>query len=228
MIGIITAIDDEYNAIKNLIKIEKEEIIAKMNFSKGQINDKLVILGKCGQGKVNAACCTQLMIDRFNVNYIINVGIGGALSPELSIGQIVISEDAIQYDMDGTGEGCQRGEIPDMGKINFIADAKMIKLSEEAAIKFNIPYKVGRVLSADLFLDDSDKKEQIVEEFQGILCEMEGAAIGHVCYLNSIPYVIIRSVSDTASNHANDQAMFNMNNVVSNSTKIVENLVNNL
>ncbi len=228
MIGIITAIDEEFNAIEKIISIEKKDVIAKMNFSIGKVGETPVVLGKCGQGKVNAACCTQLIIDHFKVDYIINVGIGGGLSPDLSIGQVVISEDAIQYDMDGTGEGFKLGEIPDLGMINFVADSNMIQLAKKAAEQNKIPYAVGRVLSADIFLDDSNKKNEIVNEFNGIMCEMEGAAIGQVCYLNSVPYIIIRSVSDTASDHANDQAMLNVNEAISQTTNIIKNLVTEL
>lgn len=228
MIGIITAIEEEFNALRKVLKNTKETVAAQMPFVKGTINNRPVTLAMSGEGKVNAACCAQILIDRFIVDGIINVGIGGSLTPELNIADIVISDDSVQYDMDATAFDYEIGEIPNLGKRFFKADDTLIKYAEESSKKNNIPYKIGRVMTADLLLSDSAKKEEIVNEFGGIICEMEGAAIAQVCYLNQIPYLIIRSVSDSADEDAKDSINENAIDSSERTVNLVEGIINQI
>lgn len=228
MIGIVTAIKEEYNAIKRLMVNQIDRHFAKMDFTVGLIGNTSVILGECGQGKVNAACCTQLIIDRFLVNTIINVGIAGGIGPEVNINDVIISDKAIQYDMDATGEGFELGEVPDFGFVEFKASPKLIRIAKNSAEVYKIAHKIGTVLSADQFVDSQEKKNEILENFEGLVCEMEGAAIAQVCYLNNVPFIIIRSVSDNATEDANELIQFNVEEAINKTTSIVESLAVNL
>lgn len=204
MIGIITAISSELEAVKKYL--ESSEIYEKagMTFYKGKINNKDVVLVKSGVGKVNAASCTQILIDKYNVDKVINMGVGGALANSLMIGDIVISKDTMQYDMDASAFGHKKGEIPNLDVIYFQADQSLINSAVTAAIDSEIRYQAGRIMTADLGLSDSKLKRELVNEYNGLICDMEGAAIAQVAYINNVPFLIIRSVSDNADEEAMD------------------------
>lgn len=203
-IGIIGAMEEEVILLKEKLKIRKIENIASMDFYEGIMEGKEIILVRCGIGKVNAAICTQILVDVFNVEAIINTGVAGALEEKLEIGDIVISSDAIQHDMDATGFGYKIGEIPRMEKSIFEADTNLVKLAKVSSEKTDDQCKsyIGRVVSGDQFISDRDKKNIIYKNFQPYCTEMEGAAIAHVCHLNYIPFVIIRAISDKADQSA--------------------------
>ena len=158
-----------------------------------------------GIGKVNAAVCTQVLIDHFGVDYIINTGCAGAIHPELGIGDILISTDAVQHDMDVSALGDPIGTIPRLAESYFRADEMLVKLAQEAAAETAENYHVilGRVASGDKFIGTKEGKEHIKKYVQGDCAEMEGAAIAHACWLNRIPFVIIRAISDSADEQAN-------------------------
>ncbi|MEG1694537.1 MAG: 5'-methylthioadenosine/adenosylhomocysteine nucleosidase [Eubacterium sp.] len=198
MIGIIAALEDEVRDIKkNMVRFETISR-AGMTFFKGEISGKSAVAVRCGVGKVNAALCTQLLIDCFDVDQIINVGVGGAVAKGLTVGDLVISNDSVQYDMDGSAFGHPRGEIPNMEITYFPADKKLIELAKSAASKVGVKALVGRVMTADLGVDSVDLKKELTILFGGACVEMEGAAIGQVAYVNQIPYIVIRSISDNA------------------------------
>lgn len=218
-IGIITAIDEEFDALKSLLTDAKETEYAHLTFLDGRINDVLVTLAKSGMGKVNAAMCAQILVDKFNSNAIINVGIGGGLANDLKVGELVISTDAIQYDMDSTPLGYRLGEIAELGMVEFPADKKLIESALETANEHDLVARAGRVMSADQFLNNSEIKDFLINEYNGTIVEMEGAAIAHVCYMNNIPYLVIRSVSDSADEEAAEKVN---DNSVSSSIKTVD------
>lgn len=199
-IGIIAAENEEMLAIKYYMENVSEEKIYNLTFYTGSIHNRECVLVECGVGKVNAARTTQILIDKFDVNYVINVGSAGSITPELNVQDIVIGKELIQYDFDITQIGdYEKGEICDVGKY-FYSDEKLIKLCEETIeeIKdrdFNI--KIGRIGSADLFFADPERAVKVREEFGMECLEMEGAAIGQVCYLDKIPFLVIRGISDT-------------------------------
>lgn len=202
MIGIITAIDEEFTAVREaLVDAEKFER-AGMRFFTGRIAQTPVTLVRSGVGKVNAACCTQILIDVFGVEAVINVGVGGALAPGLQIGDLVISEDAMQYDMDASAFGHPRGEIPNMGVTYFPASKHLVETAERAARALGLRYSVGRVMTADLGLSDSALKKELAHHYAGLCCEMEGAAVGQAAFINGVAFLIIRSMSDTAEEDA--------------------------
>lgn len=199
-IGIIAAEKEEMIAIKKIMENVSEKKVYNLIFYVGSIHNKQCILVECGVGKVNAARTTQVLIDKFNIDYLINVGSAGSTSTKLNIEDIVIGKELIQYDFDLTQIGdYEKGEICGVGKY-FYSDKNLIQICEKTIQDmknkdFNI--KIGRIGSADLFLGDPEKAIKVGEEF-GIEClEMEGAAIGQVCFLDKIPFLVIRGISDT-------------------------------
>lgn len=201
-IGIIAAEEDEMLAIKNIMENISEEKIYNLTFIKGKIAKRDCILVQCGVGKVNAARTTQILIDRFDLNYVINVGSAGSVVEDLNVKDIVIGKELVQYDFDISQIGnYEKGEICDVGKF-FKSDENLIKLCETTIEElkdrdFNI--KIGRIGSADIFCADTNRADIIRKEFDVECVEMEGAAIGQVCFLDGIPFLVIRGISDTSN-----------------------------
>ena len=204
MLGIIGAMDEEVLEIKNALKDVTVETAAGMDFYRGKINEKEVVVVRSGIGKVNAAVCSQILVDKFGAEAIVNTGIAGSLKAEIDIGDIVLSSDSVQHDMDATGFGYPIGQIPRMETFAFPADQKLLKLAEKCCNQVNPDIKtfVGRVVSGDQFISDKEKKQQLIDNFDGFCTEMEGAAIAQVCYLNHIVCLIIRAISDKADDSA--------------------------
>ncbi|MCI8830618.1 MAG: 5'-methylthioadenosine/adenosylhomocysteine nucleosidase [Lachnospiraceae bacterium] len=204
MLGIIGAMDEEVLEIKNALKDVTVETAAGMDFYRGKINEKEVVVVRSGIGKVNAAVCSQILVDKFGAEAIVNTGIAGSLKAEIDIGDIVLSSDSVQHDMDATGFGYPIGQIPRMETFAFPADQKLLKLAEKCCNQVNPDIKtfVGRVVSGDQFISDKEKKQQLIDNFGGFCTEMEGAAIAQVCYLNHIGCLIIRAISDKADDSA--------------------------
>ena len=199
-IGIIAAENAEMMAIKEIMNDIKEETIYNLVFTLGNIDNKECVLVECGIGKVNAARTTQILIDKYSVDYLINVGSAGGVNKELNILDIVIGDKLVQYDFDISGAGnYEKGEICGIGKF-FESDGRLVELSKQIIENmegrdFNIV--VGAIGSADLFCTDPNLGAKTREEF-GVECvEMEGAAIAQVCMLDSIPFLVIRGVSDS-------------------------------
>lgn len=202
MIGIIGAMEEEIATLKE--EMEVQEIIEKtgMTFVKGILEGKEVVVVRSGIGKVNMAVCAQILADVFNVEALINTGVAGSLDAAIDIGDIVISTDAVQHDMDTSAFGDPVGQVPRMDIFAFPADEKLIDAAVKANEEVNpdIHTFTGRILTGDQFIFEHDKKEWLVEQFQGKCAEMEGAAMAQVAYLNKVPYVVIRAISDKADN----------------------------
>ena len=230
MLGIIGAMEEEVANLKNRMQVEMVMQSASMEFCKGSLEGKEVVVVRSGIGKVNAAICTQILIDKFQVKAIINTGIAGSLQNEINIGDIVLSSDTMQHDMDATGFGYEFGVIPRMETSVFQADAKLITLAQECCKKVNpeIGVYIGRVVSGDQFISNRQDKEWITEHFGGYCTEMEGAAIAQAAYLNQIPFLIVRAISDKADNSAQmDYAEFEKQAIIHSVNLIVE-MVKNL
>ena len=203
-IGIIGAMELEVKELKETMKVSEITKKANMEFYEGTLNNVPVVIVQCGIGKVNAALCTQILADLFQVTHIINTGVAGSLNAKLDIGDILISRDALHHDMDVTIFGYQPGEVPQMGRREFPADERLAQLAKEVCEKVNpeIHAILGRVVSGDQFISGNEIKEKLINEYQGDCAEMEGASIAHGAYLNNIPFVIIRAISDKADNSA--------------------------
>lgn len=211
MFGIIGAMDEEVAKIKEEMADVTITSIAGMDFYEGKLKNKEVVVVRSGIGKVNAGMCSQILVDRFGVGAIINTGIAGSLRNEINIGDIVLSTDAIQHDVDASGFGYKKGQIPRVDTFAFKADEKLLKLAQEcnASVNPDIQTFTGRVVSGDQFISDKDKKKWLIETFEGSCTEMEGAAIAQAAYLNHIPYLVIRAISDKADDSAGmDYAVF--------------------
>ena len=190
---------------------------------------KDVVVVRSGIGKVNAGICTQILADVYGVDAVINTGIAGSLNAAIDIGDVVLSTDTLQHDMDATGFGYEPGVIPRMETSVFQADENLRNLAKAACQKVNPDIKVfeGRVVSGDQFISDKAKKQYIEENFKGFCTEMEGAAIAQTAYLNNIPFLIIRAISDKADDSATvDYPTFEAK-AIENSVKLVKEMVAN-
>lgn len=204
MLGIIGAMDSEVAKLKELMTDVTITNAASMEFYKGKLNGTEAVVVRAGVGKVNAACCTQALISMFPVSCVINTGIAGSLQAKIDIGDIVLSTDAVEHDMDAVSFGYQVGQIPQMDVYSFVADEKLRQIAKESCEKVNPDIHVheGRVVTGDQFVSSKEKKAWLIETFEGCCTEMEGAAIAHVAYLNNIPFLIVRAISDKADDSA--------------------------
>ena len=199
MIGIICAMQIEADGIIALCENVKTTTHAKMKFTLGTLHGKDVCIVVCGVGKVNAAMCALMLIEKYKPNLVLNSGVAGSLSPIVGIGDIVVATKSVEHDMNGTALGDKQGEItfPDGNMMFFECDKQASTLL--AAICKEIPdTKVaqGIIASGDIFVSDRKQRFKINDRFGALACEMEGAAIGHVCVRCEVPYGIIRAISD--------------------------------
>lgn len=223
MLGIIGAMDQEVAEIKNQMTDVRIERAAAMDFYRGKLRGKDVVVVRSGVGKVNAAVCTQILADRYGVDAVVNTGIAGSLRNEINIGDIVLATDAVQHDMDATCFDYPAGKIPQMDVYEFKADEKLRELAKECSKEVipDVGVFEGRVLSGDQFVGSREKKNWLAETFGGYCTEMEGAAIAQAAYLNGIPFLVIRSISDKADDSADmDYKTFEMK-AVENSVKLM-------
>ncbi|MBP3723275.1 MAG: 5'-methylthioadenosine/adenosylhomocysteine nucleosidase [Selenomonadaceae bacterium] len=199
-IGIIGAMEMEVTLLKEKMTEIKSTEIAGITFFEGKIGDISVVLARSGIGKVNAAMTAEIAISSFKATHIINTGCAGALDKTLVVGDVVISKDAVEHDLDTSAIGFKKGEHPFMN-IRFFEADKELSEKAVAAVKGVFPeitVKYGRICSGDQFISSKEKKAELTEEFDGSCAEMEGAAIAHVCYLHKVPFSIIRAISDQA------------------------------
>lgn len=226
-IGIIGAMDLEVEHLKSEMQISRIVDKAGMEFYTGTLKGVDVVIVRSGIGKVNAGLCAQILADVFQVTHIINTGVAGSLNAKLDIGDILISRDALYHDMDVRIFGYQLGEVPQMGCREFKADKAMIEAAVSSCKEVNpdIHVEVGRILSGDQFISDKAKKETLIADFQGDCTEMEGAAIAHSAYLNKIPFVIIRAISDKADDSAEMDYPTFEREAAKHSAKLVEHMI---
>ncbi|WP_017726550.1 5'-methylthioadenosine/adenosylhomocysteine nucleosidase [Halalkalibacterium ligniniphilum] len=203
-IGIIGAMNEEIERIKMEMSVSTKTEKASFVFYEGIMHDQIIVLVKSGVGKVNAAVATQILIDTYEVTHLIFTGVAGALDPSLEVGDIVISTSAMQHDLDASPLGFKQGEVPMFERSSdFLADESLVNLAEQAAKKQSTHQVLkGRILSGDQFIANHNKVQELYQLFDGKCVEMEGAAVAHVATLSSIPFVIIRSISDKANGEA--------------------------
>ena len=228
MLGIIVALEDEVTRLKDMMSDVELVNLTGMEFFKGKIEEKEAVVVQSGIGKVNAAICTQVLIDNFDITAIINTGVAGALRQEINIGDIVISTDAVEHDMNAMQLGYDRGIIPGMETSFFIADDDLIELTKNSVEKaVDVDVYQGRVVSGDLFVSEQKVKDKLSAEFDGYCAEMEGGAIAHCACVNKVPFVVIRFVSDKADN--SEEVDYNAfeKDTVSNSVKLIVEILKN-
>lgn len=223
-VGIIGAMSVELELLKS--KLEENPAVTKaggMTFTEGKINGISVVLVQSGVGKVNAALCAQRLILKFGCTHVINTGIAGAMASGLKVLDFVASTDAVYHDMDATGFGYKKTEIPQMKCSDFPADGKMLEAARSAFNEFPAEHKLvfGRIATGDQFISDKEKKSAIQETCSPACVEMEGAAVAHACWINEIPFVIIRCMSDMADDDGESIYSFNENEAASLSGSLV-------
>ncbi len=209
IIGIFGAEAQEIKLLKRNLKGENRKI-AGIQFYAGTIAGRQTVLACSGIGKVNAALCCQILISEFNVAVIINTGTAGGLDDNLNIFDIVVSSDAVQHDVNAVDFGYSAGQVPGTKSAYWPADNKLKNIAVNAFNKLksgteyadkdfqNIKLVEGRIASGDVFVSNKKLRSSIIKTFSPSCVEMEGAAAAQVCVLNNIPYLILRSISDTA------------------------------
>lgn len=202
MIGIIGAMDVEVNTLKQKVKNKTVTNIAGIDFVMGDIEGVMAVVAQCSPGKVNAALCSQAMIDRFSPDCIINVGVGCSLSPEVVIKNVVIASDVCEYDIDITALGEPRGFINGLNMTKVPTDTALSDSLARAAINCGERIHRGTVASGDTFIAGEELKHSLKTDFGAICGEMEGGAIGHTCAANGIPFAVLRSISDGGDENA--------------------------
>lgn len=200
-VGIIFAMSEEIEAMKKLIKIDKENQIFELTFFEATINNLQCFMVQSGMGKVNAARTAQILIDYYKVDYLFNVGVAGGVDSSLAVGDIVIGNNLVQHDFDAIGLNFERGLIPNAGKF-FKCDDYLCKIAN-SKIEAAASNKVinGVIASGDIFCTEPEMGEKINKRFNALCVEMEGAAVAQVCVLCKIPFLIIRAISDVPNNN---------------------------
>ena len=228
-LGIIAAMSEELEILLKDMQLDSSTTKAGMTFNKGKLWSNEVIAVVCGIGKVNAAVCTQILVSEFNVDKVINVGVAGGIGKDIYPGDVVIATNLVEHDMDTTAFGDPHGQVPRMDTFDFKCDSSLIESANSACKKvggFNT--FTGRIVSGDVFVADVEKIKWLEKEFNALSCEMEGASIAHVCYLNNIPVVVIRSISDNANNGAHMDYEKFIPIAVRNSTIILKSMLEKL
>ena len=195
-LGIIGAMQIEIENLKPSIKNQKTSTISGVNFIEGEVNGVPVVAAVSGIGKVFAAICTEIMVLHFGVDHVINIGVAGSLVPTLKVLDVAVAESAVQHDMNTTAVGDPLGLISGINVINFEADANLRKNVTDVLSARGINYEVGVIASGDLFVDTNKQRETIRTRFDAIAADMEGASIAQTCYVNKVPFTLIRSISD--------------------------------
>ena len=203
-LGIIGAMETEVAALKQAMETERVVTKAGMDFYEGTLKGTPAVVVQCGIGKVNAAMCVQILADLFQVTHVLNTGVAGSLNADLDIGDILVSEKAIQHDVDVSALGYQLGKIPGFENREFLADPGMADAVIDACKRANPNVHVvkGCVVSGDQFISDGKVKERLICEFHGDCAEMEGASIAQAAVLNGIPFLVVRAISDKADGSA--------------------------
>ena len=197
-IGIITAMQEEYEAIEKIVQEKRTKQILGINFIEGIIKNKECVLVQCGVGKVNAARTTQIMIDNFEIECIFNLGSAGAINNELKIGDVVIGKNVYQHDFDITAFNHNKGYVPGVGD-KIECDKNLVNKFEQTIKNIkdkNYQIKIGAVATGDIFLTEEWMKNKIRKKFDADIVDMECGAIAQVAYLDNIPVIVVRSISD--------------------------------
>lgn len=229
-IGIIGAMEEEVEALRAKLEHPEKMTRASMDFYSGVLEGREAVIVRSGIGKVNAGICTQILADVFHVDAVINTGIAGSLAAQIDIGDIVVSTDTVQHDMDATGFGYDLGVIPRMETSCFEADKALVEAAVAACREAVPEIKVftGRIVSGDQFVSDRETKDRIAKVFGGMCTEMEGAAIAQAAWLNKIPFVIIRAISDKADDSATMDYPAFERQAIAHSVALVRNFVGRL
>ncbi len=201
-LGIIAAMTVEADLIKESMTDKVVEEISGITFVAGKLGTWEAVVAVCGIGKVFAALCTQTMILRYSPDLVINTGVGGTLTDKLSVGDMAISTAVVQHDMDTSPVGDPVGFISGINRIEMEADKTWAEKCGAICEQKGVWHHMGVIASGDQFIANREKKAWIASQFGAIVCEMEGSAVGQVCLVNEVPFVILRAISDSADGEA--------------------------
>lgn len=204
MVGIIGAMAKEVDELKAMLINEKTAFAAQTEFFEGEMCSAQTVVAQSGVGKINAALCAQNMINMYHPDLIINTGVAAGVGKDVHIGDIVVARDAVQHDVDTSIFGEPIGFISGIDTVKIPADKTAAERILQIAEKLGIRVHCGTVASGDQFLSDSEKKAYIRDTFGALAVEMEGGAIAQACCMNKTPFVILRSVSDSGNETAQD------------------------
>ena len=206
-VGVIGAMKAEIDMLKPRLTNGGTVTVSGIEFVYGELFGMNLVAAVCGIGKVFAAVCAEAMIVTFKPDRVINAGVGGSLTDKLDIGDAGIATAVVQHDMDTTPLGDPKGLISGINKVYFECDERCVALLSQAAEEHGIRCEKGVIASGDCFVNSSAKRDELREEFSAIMCEMESGAIGHVCYINEVPFGVLRTVSDNGDDEShNDYA----------------------
>ena len=228
MIGIIGAMSAEVDALKSMLEDKKIESISGVEFVCGMLFGKEVVVAQCGIGKVFAAISAQTMILRYGASVIINTGVAGTLSDKIGILDFAVSSAVVQHDMDTTAIGDAPGLISGINIVEIPAAVALCERVAALAVEQGNNARLGVIASGDQFINNAAKKAFIRDTFGAIACEMEGAAIGQVCFVNGVDFVVIRCISDNASGEAEMEYPEMVKIAAVRSQKLVEAIVKEL
>lgn len=227
-IGIIGAMAEEIELLHEHVTVSSQVTKAGITYYEGTLHGKAVIYCKSGVGKVNAAVCTQILLD-LGADCVLFTGVAGAVDPQLNIGDIVVSTSCLQHDMDCSPLGFARGTIPFHPRSEFPADDRLVDLASSASERlFSGRSLKGKVLSGDQFIASREMVKLLHETLQGACAEMEGASVAQVCDMNEAPYVIIRSMSDKADGSAHVNFSEFTVTASNNSYRIIDDIVQHI
>lgn len=227
-IAIIGAMDEEIDVFRSLLTNKKEVTVAHVLCIEGKINEAEVVVLKSGIGKVNAAIATTLVIERYNPRAVINTGSAGGFVQNLHVGDVVISKELVQHDVDVTAFDYVHGQVPGLPS-TIPASETLVTLAEEAMKKINLSYETGIIGSGDVFMENKERVHTVRKLFPTMLAaEMEGAAIAQVCYQYEVPFVVIRSLSDIAGKKSSLSFDEYLQTAAQNSGKCIEHMIKNV
>ncbi|MCQ2434057.1 MAG: 5'-methylthioadenosine/adenosylhomocysteine nucleosidase [Oscillospiraceae bacterium] len=227
-IGIIGAMKSEVDYVKGILTETSVTTISGVEFVTGKYGRLNCVVAVCGIGKVFAAICAQTMILTYHPDFLVNIGVGGSLTQGLQIGDVAIATSVVQHDMDTSPLGDPVGLISGINVIHFLCAPFYVGDFALAADAVGVRWRKGVVASGDCFVCDSAKKQQIAERFDAIVCEMEGGAIGHVCYVNQVDFCVLRAVSDNGDENANQDYSIALELASGNALKVLEEFLKRL
>lgn len=209
MLGIVIAMKKEFTLLEKEFLLGKKETIGMIEFYIGTIKNKKVVIGFCGVGKVNAAICTQLLITNYGADVILNYGIAGALSKDLSVGDTIIATGIYQHDFDTTEFGDPKGWVENLKtdklkpEENILKEMFLMDISDETVV-------LGKIVSGDKFVSKLEERNSLRKEFLAVACDMECGAIAQVCLQNKIPFAVVKSISDNLEENSGEDYKKNL------------------
>lgn len=224
-IGIIGAMEPEVAALVAALKGKRVDTVGSLTFYRGRLGKKSAVIVRSGVGKVFAAIAAEAMILKYAPKLVINTGVAGAVAPGIKVGDVVVADKLVQHDMDTSALGDPKGLISGINLVYLEADARAAVLVGNIAEEIGVKCKRGTVASGDLFVSTNEKKAELAADFGASACEMEGAAIAHVCYVNATPCCVIRAISDSADEESSMSYAEFLPLAAANSTKITMALV---